>query len=55
MGLSDAELKKVVLRMPSTLSCSFEANLLPKLEFLQEECCPSGEVKELRDRIVALR
>ena len=52
LGLSEAELKKVVLGLPAVLGLSFEKNLLPKLDFLQEECCLTGEVKELRDRIV---
>ena len=35
LGLSDAELKKVVLRLPAVLGFSVEANVLPSLAALQ--------------------
>ena len=50
LGLSEAELKKVVLRMSSVLGYSVEANVLPTLEFLQRELGLSDE--SLHERIV---
>ena len=35
LDLSDAELKKVVLRLPAVLSYSVETNLAPRLDWLQ--------------------
>ena len=35
LGLSESELKKVVLRQPAIMSCSFEGNIKPTLDALQ--------------------
>ena len=51
LGLSEAELKKVVLRLPPVLSYSFEANLLPKIDWLQRETNLSDD--ELRHKLVS--
>ena len=47
----EAELKKVVLRLPPVLSYSFEANLLPKIDWLQRETNLSDD--ELRHKLVS--
>ena len=37
LGLSEAQLQKVVVALPSVLGYSFESNIEPKLDFLQME------------------
>ena len=37
LGLSEAQLQKVVVALPQVLGCSFESNIEPKLDFLQGE------------------
>ena len=37
LGLSEAQLQKVVVALPAVLNYSFESNLGPKLDFLQAE------------------
>ena len=49
LGLSEAELKKVVLMIPTVLSLSIE-NLLPKIDWLQRETNLSDD--ELRHKLV---
>ena len=49
LDLSEAELKKIVLGIPSVLGYSYEKNLEPKLAFLQEELQFSNEM--LREKI----
>ena len=50
LGLSDEEIKKVVLVAPAVLSLSVEANVPPKLDFLQRVLRLSDET--LRERVV---
>jgi hypothetical protein len=48
----DEKLKKILVGMPTLLSCSIENNLKPKLEFLLKQV--DGDVSELRDIIMTL-
>ena len=50
LGLSEAELRKVVLGLPPVLGLSVEGNVLPTIDFLQGELGLSD--KRLRERIV---
>eukprot|EP00966_Prymnesium_polylepis_P047128 1091422-Prymnesium_polylepis.1 len=51
LGLSDAELRKLVLRHPSVLGCSFEDNIEPKLAALQRRLGASdAELRKLAMR-----
>ena len=52
LALSDAQLQKVVVALPSVLGLSFESNLAPKLEFLQTEIGLS--LDDMRERVVRL-
>ena len=48
LGLNEAELKKVVLRLPSVLGVSVDDTVLPKLAALQERLCLNeAELKKL--------
>ena len=50
LGLSEAELRKVVLGLPAVLGLSIEDNVLPTIDFLQGELGLSDNL--LRERIV---
>ena len=51
LGLSEAQLRKVVVGLPSVLGFSYEANLEPKLAFLEAELELS--LAALRDSVVS--
>ena len=52
LGLSEVELKKIVLTLPPVLGLSYDTNLEPTLAFLQEELQLSKEI--LREKIVSM-
>ena len=52
LGLSEAQLQKVVVTQPPVLGYSFESNLEPKLGFLQAELVLSVDV--LREKVLRL-
>jgi len=52
LGLSDAQLQKVVVTSPPVLGYSFESNFEPKLQFLQAEL--SLSLDALREKVVRM-
>ena len=52
LGLSEAQLQKIVVALPSVLGYSFESNIEPKLDFLQAELELSLDM--MREMVLAL-